>query len=147
RRCPLRVKIRRGAAPLQRTVSRRRRCLTIILYRNMQPKPASDPLPSRAGEDRQRRVRGETSRSPVERREAQHPGGRPRKPAAVAVRAPGGGLRNPALEPRRADRPIARVVQRGLASPWRLPALHSLRGTEKGTPARPRRSKNRADDA
>jgi len=55
----------------------------------------------------------------MERREAQHPGGRPRKPAAVAVRAPGGGLRNPALEPRRADRPIARVVQRGLASPWR----------------------------
>src|SRR6185437_16728987 len=33
-------------------------------------------------------------------------------------------------------------------TPWRLPALHSLFGAEeKGTPACPRRSKNRADDA
>ena len=84
----------------------------------------------------------------MERREAQHPGGRPRKPAVVAVRAPGSGPRKPALEPRRADRPIARAVQRGLANPWRLPALHSLfGGEEKGTPARPRRPNNRADDA
>lgn len=124
-----------------------RRFLTIILYRNMQPLSAFSPFPSRGGRGRRRMVRGETSRSPMERREAQHPGGRPRKPAAVAVRAPGGGPRNPVLEPRRADCPIARAVQRGLASPWRLPALHSPYGeTEKGTGA-PAPSKNRADDA
>ena len=42
-------------------------------------------------------VRGETSRSPMERREAQRPCGRPRNPAAAAARAPGSGPRKPAL--------------------------------------------------
>jgi len=32
----------------------------------------------------------------MERREAQHPAGRPRKPVGIAVRAPGGGPRKPA---------------------------------------------------
>ena len=52
--------------------------------------------------------------------------------------APGAGLITPLPNGAR-GRPIARAAQRGLASPWRLPALHSpFRGTEKGNRPTPR---------
>src|SRR5581483_1536499 len=49
---------------------------------------------------------------------------------------------------RRAAGPIARLGQRGLASPWRLPALHPPLGErKKGKQASPRLSNNRGGGA
>jgi hypothetical protein len=62
--------------------------------------------------------------SAVERREAQ-------PPTSLGARVPGQASQTCLV--RRAERALARPV-RGLASPWRLPALHLLasRGKEKG---------------
>jgi hypothetical protein len=67
----------------------------------------------------------------VERREAQ-------PPTSLGARVPGQASQTCLV--RRAERALARPV-RGLASPWRLPALHcpSREGTEKGEAAYPRR--------
>jgi hypothetical protein len=61
---------------------------------------------------------------PVERREAQRPAGRPRKPAGyLGARASRTGLASPPGLARETG--ASQAPERGLASPWRLPALHS----------------------
>src|SRR5262249_48400283 len=68
----------------------------------------------------------------VERREAQRPGGGPRKPATAGRARLGMGLANPSGQRSRKPLSPARRVSparsqgrvRGLANPWRLPALH-----------------------
>ena len=69
-------------------------------------------------------AKGRNARRLVERREAQRPAGRPRKPAgfgrvrlAAGPRKPGGLAR---------ETGASQAPERGLANPWRLPALHRL---------------------
>jgi hypothetical protein len=119
--------------------------LTILLYRNMWSRSVFGPFPSRGGKGpaAERRAgrhpahRGRACASIAQARPNGAPGGAaPGRRASQTRRSRGararGGLRNPASEIRRAGCPIARAAQRGLANPWRLPALHSLRGKEKG---------------
>jgi hypothetical protein len=78
----------------------------------------------------------------MERREAQHP-------YVTGVRAPRGRTRNPVLENWRAGRPDRKgMPMRGLANPWRLPALHSpFWGEEKRDSGLPGAFNNTGDDA
>ena len=59
---------------------------------------------------------------PVERREAQRPAGRPRKPAGFGRARLAGRPRKPVRLARETG--ASQAPERGLANPWRLPALH-----------------------
>src|ERR1700722_6606184 len=60
----------------------------------------------------------------VERREAQRPFSGLRKPVGCLAPPLASGRRNPVRQAR--DPGASQAPARGLASPWRLPALHSL---------------------
>src|SRR3984957_15775494 len=80
----------------------------------------------------------------VERREAQRPFGGLRKPVGRLAPRLASGRRNPVRQAR--DPGASQAPVRGLASPWRLPALHSLPERKQGTggpaPAKPQRRRS-----
>src|ERR1043165_3151878 len=85
----------------------------------------------------------------VERREAQRLGGKASQTFRSPPRAPRDGPRKPVLArcaaTARAGLASLRLPTRGLANPWRLPALHSPFGeTEKGTGGARAETNNRA---
>ncbi len=139
--------------PLRRPTARYPNGLDFNLLENIVRKLGRRPgachgAPARQSERRRPTMapsRSSLARGPRKLRPRGAPGGAA-PPIARGWRARGG-PHHPAPE-RRADCPIARAVHKGASqAPWRLPALHSRRGTEKGTPASPAPSKNRAGGA
>jgi hypothetical protein len=74
---------------------------------------------------------GRPTSRPVERREAQRPISGLRKPVGRLAPRLASGRRNPVRQAR--DPGASQAPARGLASPWRLPALHSLSERKQGT--------------
>ena len=100
--------------------------------------PCSQRASSRVTLRWRSKVRRPTMASQVERREAQRPGGRPRKPAACGARAPGQASQACLVSARgRSDRKGWPKGRRS-AAPWRLRrSIPSCEGEEKGTSAYP----------